>query len=218
MGSLVKLALDLGDGRSMVHKYYRHLDQPDGLLVTLPGNHYGMDGPLLYYTSEMMWSKGWDTLALMYGYQTAGETFTLDKIPLACEQIRAAIGFVLEQRAYLDLVLVGKSLGAAIVAQLCIQDGPLSGARAAFLTPPLGMPEMAQFLENDGPPCYLAIGTNDRFYSEDSIENLGGGRAIHKLVINGADHSMDFEEDLPASLDAVQKVVSDLVAFIEREG
>jgi dienelactone hydrolase len=212
MGSLVKLALDLGDGRSMVHKFNRQIDQPAGLLITLPGDHYGIDGPLLYYPREMMWSKGWDTLGLTYGYQSAGETFTGDKFPQAHQESRAAINLVLEQRDYPVVALVGKSLGAGIVAQLCMQESSLASARAGYITPPLGTPVFDQIT---GHSSFIAIGTMDRFYSDEAIEKMSRGNLVSVMVIEGADHSMNVAGDLSASLDAVRQVITELVEFLE---
>ena len=77
-----------------IHLYInsiRQEDEPSGLLVTLPGNHYGVDGPMLYYPSELLRNAGWDTLALTYGFQTAGIEFSHEAAPGVLQECQAAL-------------------------------------------------------------------------------------------------------------------------------
>jgi hypothetical protein len=73
VAELVSLGLQASDGRPLMHKFYRQAGDPAGLLIAFPGNHYGMDGPLLYYPCELLQAAGWDTLALSCRFQTAGQ-------------------------------------------------------------------------------------------------------------------------------------------------
>ena len=72
MYELANLDLKTADGRPLIHKFYRQSEMAEGLLLVFPGNHYGVDGPLLFYPSELLRDLGWDTLAVSYGFQTAG--------------------------------------------------------------------------------------------------------------------------------------------------
>jgi len=217
MADRVYLPLKTIEGRPLVHKFYRQEADAKGLLVTFPGGNYGMDGPMLYYPSELLGASGWDTLALTYGFQLSMEPFSTDDIPDLLEECRAAVGVVLEGREYPRLGLIGKSLGAAVVALLCQTEPYLAGARAAYLTPPLGMPFFDPIFSQTDQPAWLAIGTQDRFYDPQALESLLAGRPFELTVIKGADHSMDVTGNLKASLEAVKMVVGEVLEFLQRD-
>ena len=58
----------------------------------MPGGNYGPDAPMLYYPRELLMARGWDTLDLQFGYQTAGEELTLEKAPELWQDARTALG------------------------------------------------------------------------------------------------------------------------------
>jgi hypothetical protein len=213
MAEIVRLRLQTADDRPLMHKFYRHEKGPTGLLVTFPGDNYGVDGPLLYYPGEILRESGWDTLAVTYGYKTAGEEMSLETIPGLIDECTRAVHFVLAERDYPRIGLAGKSLGANIVAHLCQVDPALKDARAAFLTPPLGNPLFDSSFMSIAQRAYLAMGTRDRFFKAERLEALKEARQFALTLIEGADHSMDVPGDLDASLGAVRRVVSEVVAL-----
>lgn len=214
MVKLVKLPFKASDGNPLIHKFYRQEDEPSGLLVTLPGNHYGVDGPLLYYPSELLCEAGWDTLALTYGYQTAGEEFHHDTVPSMVQECHAALALIISERDYPRIGLVGKSLGAFVIAQLCNMGDGLDKVRCVYLTPPIGTPFFDPFFLQTVQPAHLAIGTRDRFYQSQALEDLQAKRAFGLTLIEGADHSMDVAGDLDASIEAVRTVTQEGVDFL----
>ncbi|HEY45558.1 MAG TPA: hypothetical protein G4O14_02105 [Anaerolineae bacterium] len=214
MSGIVRLPLKTSDGYPLVHKFYRQEGESHGLLVTFPGERYGVDGPLLYYLSELMWARGWDTLAITYGFQLTMEPFSADVIPGLLQECRSAVEEVLTQRAYPRLGLAGKSLGAGVVAYLCQSAPSLAESRAVFFTPALGTPLFDPILVEMAHPSYIAIGTQDRFYDPEILDSLRASRPFELTVIEGADHSMDVFGDLEASVNAVKKIVAEVIDFL----
>jgi pimeloyl-ACP methyl ester carboxylesterase len=217
MSNIVRLSLRTSDGYPLVHKFYRQEGKSNGLLMTFPGERYGVDGPLLYYLSELMWAAGWDTLALTYGFQLTMEPFSADVIPGLLQECRSALEAVLAERTYPRLGLVGKSLGAGVVAYLCQSEPSLTEARAIFFTPALGTPLFDPILAQIHHPAYVAIGTQDRFYDPEGLDALRASRPFELTVIEGADHSMDVIGDLDASIEAVKRIVSEAIDFLQRD-
>jgi predicted alpha/beta-hydrolase family hydrolase len=217
MSEVVRLPLKTSDGFPLVHKFYRQEREPHGLLVTFPGDKYGVDGPLLYYLSEMMWASGWDTLAVTYGFQLTMEPFSTEVIPGLLQECRSAVEEVLAQRAYPRIGLAGKSLGAGVVAYLCQSEPSLAESRTIFFTPALGTPLFDPLLVEIHHPSYIAIGTQDRFYDQEILDTLRASRHFELTVIEGADHSMDVFGDLEASVNAVKKIVAEVVDFIQKD-
>ena len=214
MADLTSLGLRTSDGRPLAHKFYRQAEDPAGLLIAFPGNHYGMDGPLLYYPCELLQAAGWDTLALSYGFQTAVQELGDGALPGLIGECTAALHAALEARSYPRLALLGKSLGAGLVAYLCGAESALSGASVACLTPALGTPLFDPLLERTSQPALLAMGTADRFYDPQALERLRAARPFELVLVERADHSMDVPGDLAASLEAVGQVVTAAVAFL----
>ncbi|MGH2620673.1 MAG: hypothetical protein ACRDHG_08905, partial [Anaerolineales bacterium] len=138
MAELIALPLTAADGRPLVHKFYRHPEDAASLLVIFPGNHYGVDGPLLYYPAKLLGAQGWDTLAVSYGFQTAMREPFADGLESLVSECVTAITAAIEGRQYSRIGLIGKSLGAGVVAYLCAHRPELATARAAYLTPALG--------------------------------------------------------------------------------
>ena len=214
MAELVSLGLQASDGRPLAHKFYRQAGEPVGLLIAFPGNHYGMDGPLLYYPCEMLQATGWDTLALSYGFQTAVQELGDEALPGLISECTAALHRALSARSYPRIALLGKSLGAGLVAYLCGAEAALAGAPAAYLTPALGTPLFDPLLARTSQPALLAMGTADRFYDPQALERLKAARPFELVLVEGADHSMDVPGDLAASLRAVQQVVTAVLEFL----
>lgn len=173
-----------------------------------------MDAPLLYYPCEMLQASNWDTLALSYGFQAAGGALTDEALPGLIQESTAAVRAALAGRSYPRLALLGKSLGAGLVAYLCGAEPGLAQARAAYLTPALGTPLFDPLLTRTSQPSLLAIGTADRFFDQEVLDTLRSARPFELVLVDRADHSMDVPGDLVASLTALRQVVAATVEFL----
>lgn len=213
MSALTQLDLKTADGRRLMHKFYRRKN-PAGLLVTFPGAHYMIDAPLLYYSALALGRLGWDTMALSYGFQTAGEPFSPAAIADLLSECRAALEHVLSLRPYARLGLLGKSLGALVAAFLCGEMAELAAARTVYLTPPLGETPFAETLEGTRQPALVVIGSEDRYFDQDALDALSAQAGVTLRIVAGADHSMNIPGDLRASLAAVGEVAEQAVAFL----
>lgn len=215
MADLKRLDLKSSDGRPLVHKYYQHLEPAKGLLVMLPGNHYGVDGPLLYYPSDLLCNRGWDTLAITYGFQSRGEDFSagiIAEILLECE---TALCTCLKEKEYGLIGLIGKSLGALIIAQLCNSVDELASAKAVYLTPPINTPFFGQLFLQTSQPAHIGIGTGDRFFTKEVLEKLQSEREFGLTLIENADHSMNIDGDIEATFGGMKRLVREVVEFLD---
>jgi hypothetical protein len=214
MPYLVNLPLVASDGKPLVHKHYRQEQDSAGLLIALPGNHYGVDGPLLYYPCRLIRDEGWDTLALTYSFQSAGLEFSHDMFPVVLQECQNAVRSILSEREYSRIGLVGKSLGAFVIAQLSDTEEGLQSARCLYITPPLGTPFFDHLFQQSSHAAHISIGTKDRFYTPEAVKALQAKRSFGLTLIEGADHSMDVAGDLAASMDAVRRVTLKGVDFL----
>ncbi len=214
MLEITHLPLHTIDGRPLVHKYYQQKEHTEGLLIVFPGNHYGVDGPLLYYPIQIMQAAGWDTLAVTYGYQSAMQDVFEINMEDMLKECRLAINTVLKAREYPLIGLIGKSLGACVVVHLCSNEERLVEARAVYLTPPIGTPFFDTVFRATSQPAYLALGTKDQFYQPDSLDALRAARPFEIDVIEDSDHSLGIKGDLEASIAALHRVVTKTCDFI----
>ncbi len=215
MVDLIRLPIQTSDGRPLMHKFYRQQHDPEGLIVLLPGGNYGVDGPMLYYLSEMLQASGWDSLAVTYGYQTRMEELSVETIPGLVGECIAAVQYIISERAYPRVALAGKSIGASIAAHICQVEPALEAARLVLLNPPLGHAFFDNTFVETTQPAFLVTGTADRFYEAAAIESLRASRTFELCVIKEADHSMDVLGDIDASVEAVKRVVTGAVAFLQ---
>ncbi len=211
MSRFVPLPLKMHDGRPLPHTFFE--GDGAGLLIILPGLHYGPDGPLLYLLSKQLQGSGWDTLGLTYGFQATMAFPWTDHVEEILEECKAAAGEAMRRRAYPRLAFVGKSLGAIVLAYLCTSGVVPEDALVAHLTPPLGSPQFDGAFAAARQPTYIAIGKADSFYSEPALADLQAHRPALVRVVKDADHGMDVPGDLAASLRAVGQVVEDMTAF-----
>ncbi len=217
MADVIRLPIKTSDGRPLMHKFYRQEREAGGLLVLLPGGNYGVDGPMLYYLSEILQAAGWDSLAVTYGYQTRMEELSLETIPGLVGECVAAVQHLLSERSYPRIGLAGKSIGASVAAHICKLESELAAARLVLFNPPFGHPFFDSTFMDSKQPAFLATGTADRFYNEAAIEALRASRVFELCVIDNADHSMDVVGNLEASLEAVKQVVAKSVVFLTTE-
>jgi hypothetical protein len=122
---------------------------------------------------------------------------------------------VLRERDYEKIRLVGKSLGAFLIAQLCSEMPELSQSKAAYLAPPLNLPIFGQLVGQNPQPSFLAIGTKDRYYDEAILEDFRSHPRLELARIEDADHSMNVEGDLAASIEALMRVAREVVRFLK---
>lgn len=214
MGDLETLPITTGQGDPMVHKFYTHGDTAKGLMITFPGDHYGVDGPALYFPNKLMDRAGWDTLMLTYGYQSRSENFALDKIPEIMGECSAVVRMLLEARTYPKIVLLGKSLGCGVVAFLCQSEPKLAEASSVYLTPPVGTAGFDPLFSETNQPSLLVIGSEDRFYEEGALEKLQHQRDFEWLLLHGLTHSLDKPGDIRASLRAIEMITERIVKFV----
>jgi len=212
-----RLPLMSASGRPLVHKYARHPDEPQGLVCFFPGQYYGVDGPLLYYLSDMLARNGWDTFALTYGFQTTMEPVSAGVMATTLGECQEAVRTVLRERDYGRIALVGKSIGTGVVAHLCLEEPQCAQARTVYLTPTLEVPLFDPLFARTSQPALLAVGTADPFYTPAALDRLRLQRPFSLCLIEGADHSLMIPGALDGSLAALRKVTVEAAAFIKEE-
>lgn len=210
---VTRLDAATADGDTVAYRHYRVADDPSGLVILLPGVHYGPDGPLLFYPAAALREAGWDTLQLTYRFQRDVSIFDPGTIEVILEDCRLAISAALDQRTYPKLVYMGKSLGAGLQAFVCAEADTDLSTRVVYFTPPIGTPLFDPYFARTPQPAQLVLGTSDRFYDEEALDRLRLTRPYGLTLVEGADHAMVIPGDLDGSIRVLRRTTREVVEF-----
>lgn len=214
LGSLE--AVGYGD-RPVPNTFFAQDGETLHLGVILPGMGYTAHMPLLYYATELLLAAGADVLAFEYNY-SRNEAYKSapeeEQGRWTMADVTAACRVALAQRSYSRITVVGKSLGTIAAAFLLTENPAFTDAEAVLLTPVLRFgPFMRQVVRRQGRYLYV-IGTADPHYDPALLLQVTQATGGERLVIEGADHSMEIAGDLSASLRALGRVVRSIEGFI----
>ncbi|MFC5727839.1 MULTISPECIES: hypothetical protein [Nocardioides] len=148
-----------------------------GRCVVLPGRRYTPDGPLLFFATQVALMRGWDVRQVWW------EPPALDGDAAEVAWVGAQLGAALDDHDGRVLV-VAKSLGTLAA--------PLAAARgydAAWLTPLLTEPDVAEVLLSYPAEQFVMIGASDPYLSREVLDALPGERVVvpgdHVLRVPG---------------------------------
>jgi hypothetical protein len=179
-----------------------------GLAVLLPGQAYPCERPLLHYARMVALEASYDVLALEYGYQRAAAP--ADDIGELADGAEEAIRWAAEQAATVRApLLIGKSLGTAVAAELVDRRGLFPGARSLLLTPlEHAMPLIA------AGRAKAVIGTLDPLFARPAMRESRERYPEAWWVVPGTDHGLEAAGDVEASLEALRAAVRAMRAFL----
>ena len=148
----------------------------------LPGRRYTPDGPLLFFAAQVALTRGWDVRQVWW--EPPELASDQEEVTWVGEQLDAAVeGY--DGR----VVVVAKSLGT-----LAVVRASRLGLPAAWLTPLLSEPDLAEALRTYPAPQLVAIGSDDPYLRRDVLASLPGERLLvpgdHVLRVPGAPAAM----------------------------
>jgi predicted alpha/beta-hydrolase family hydrolase len=195
---------------------YFHQEAHSGhLAVILPGLGYSADRPLLYYPAKLLLEQGADVLLVDYDYRAAWQEDRPfpEKLRRLEADVDGAVRAALAQRVYNRLTLVGKSLGTFGVLHLLEADLPMRPGACIYLTPVLPL-QRARAGVMSTARHLVVMGTADRYYDEALLVELIDNSAGEVLLVDGADHSLEFPGALLRSLETLAEVMQRIRRFL----
>ena len=207
-------------GEAVPNRIQRASAARDRLAILLPGFGYTLDMPLFYYAENLLLEQGWDLLRVEYAYNQRPDFQSApapERERWLLDDATAAYRAGLSQRAYGEVALIGKSLGALAMGHLLTMDEPIAAASSAvWLTPLLGEARLREQIARFGGPSLFVIGAADAHYDPTWLEEVRHATNGQTVVIASADHGMDIAGDPVASVRAVEQVVAALARFLLR--
>ena len=157
--------------------------------VLFPGIGYHCDKPLLYYSSRLAKSKGYDVVVLKFSDFPEGAKGNEEKMYkaashalLQAEKQLSDIDF----SRYDDVVFIGKSIGTK--AALAFREKHALNAKAVLLTP------LEMTFEHDTSNCIAFHGTSDQWASTAEIERLCREKGVPLHEYENANHSIETDD------------------------
>ena len=199
------------------HTFLRQPGDADHVGILLPGMRYTCDMPLLYYPARVLLNLGADVLRVEYAYDQRADYQAVsdaEQNRWFVADVGAACHAVLAQRAYRRITLIGKSIGTRAMGYLLTTDPALAQADAIWLTPLLTHDELRRQIRQCRGRSLFVIGTADRFYDANYLAELQAATGGDAVVIDGADHSLLVEGDVPQSVQAMERVVKAMQSFL----
>jgi predicted alpha/beta-hydrolase family hydrolase len=184
--------------------------------VILPGIGYTCHMPLLYYPSKVLLALGMDVMWVDYNYiRQPGFRMLSDdeQNRRILEDVSAACQAAVAQRSYRDVAIIGKSLGTRAMAQLIASDATFAQCRDVWLTPVLRDDRVREQIRSRQSPL-VVVGTADSYYDAAYFAGLRVNPPGEVMIVNGADHSMEIENDFEQSLSILEKVTRGIRGFL----
>lgn len=179
-----------------------------GTAILLPGAAYPVEGPLLWFTRDVLNSMGRSVVAVRDSFGGGDDP-------------RAWV----EQRAVAALAYLGDTARPMVVGKsISTLAAPLAAERelpAVWLTPLINLLRWptAKFvvdaISRSTAPLLLVGGSVDPAWDGDFARSV---RSAEVLEIDGADHSLALPGNALASLEALRRYVEVLRSFAERAG
>ena len=198
--------------------FFRQENNADHLALILPGLNYSCDMPLLYYSTQIMLEAGTDVLQVKYDYtktRSGGSASTLkERFGDLQTDVTQIAHVALAQRDYKYLTVIGKSLGTLAIPHLLQADLPLRPQSCVYLTPILNELVPKRDLIQTCPRNLFVIGTSDRYFDPELISQLISPNADNFMIIDGVNHSLEFQGDTSHSLEVLDEVVRRMQNFL----
>ena len=195
-------------GCKVSHELYQQQQKPEALVVLFPGRGYTVQLPLLYYAGMAARDKGFDVLALEYGFFKAGKPFTDEDTAPFCEELLETLQAAGAQ-GYKRLYLISKSLGTVLAGMVgTLLEHP--DIRHLFLTPvERALPFMLQT------KSVAVMGTADDTFPEACIGAVRADAACELVFIEDADHSLETGQGTLHNLSILQRMANIYDSFLK---
>lgn len=165
----------------------------------LPGMMYPTRAPVLWFARAAAMTLGYSVLEVL------GEPV---EHPDQLGWLRECADRAITQTGSARVVVIGKSLASLLAGEVSDRKLP-----AAWLTPPLTEPAMAQALTAVQEPALLLGGTGDPMWTPEVIPD---NPALRVVELPGVDHGLEAPGDLSTSLDALRQMTEALTGWLRR--
>jgi hypothetical protein len=214
--NITSLEITGDKGHPVTNQFIKQQPSSEKLAVIYPGMRYTCDKPLLYFTTELLLSKGFDVLQLWSNY--GSKQFELlsqaEKTIQIISDGQALLGTGRQAGAYTRVLLCGKSLGTLTMAFILNEHHDLTDLMTVWFTPLIHLPPVSDSILNTDSPAFIAGSLADTTFSSGPIDQITSKSNITTLITDQADHSLEIPGDILHSLNILDLVITKLSGFI----
>ena len=214
--NLTSLEIAGDQDQAVINQFIQQQFPSEKLAVLYPGMRYTCDKPLLYFTTELLLSRGYDVLQLWSNYDV--KQFELlsqaEKTIRVISDGQALLSAGRQAGAYARVLLCGKSLGTLTMAFILNENHDLDDLMTVWFTPLIHLPPVSDSILNIGSPAFVAGSQADTTFSSGPIEQITSKSNITSFVADQADHSLEIPGDSVHSLKILDQVITKLSGFI----
>lgn len=198
-------------GKSIPFLYLSHKKTSNTLAILLPGLGYTNQAPLLFYTTSIIASKGYEVLQVNYKYSRE-EMSTLKEGDFT-DAILKVIHHIIEKQDYEHYILVAKSMGTIALPYL-LENPLFQSAKVVWQTPLLQREDVYKSLRITKNRGLLFIGDKDPCYIEERVSFLHSRTNLALHIIENGDHALELNNDVFASIEIISDIVRKIDDFI----
>jgi hypothetical protein len=214
--NLTSLEITGDKGHPITNQFIKQQTSHEKLAVLYPGLRYTCDKPLLYFTTELLLSKGYDVLQLWpnYGSSEFDQLSQAEKTIQIIADGQALLSAGRQSGTYGQFVLCGKSLGTLTMAFMLNDDHDMTDLMSVWFTPLIHLPPVSDVILNLETPVFLAGSLADTTLSTGPIDQIKAKSNIITHITDRADHSLEIPGDPLNSLTILDQVITKLSGFI----
>lgn len=197
--------------------WWEQPEAADELAIVLPGQWFGCASPPTAYATLALQALGADVAWVNYAYDREPGFERRDKAEQEerlFQDARAGVETALARCARERYVVVGKSFGTLAMSHLMDEGRLTVGMCTIWLTPMLRDQRVRSALEALDQRGLLVIGDRDPHFDPTLMEQLSQRGTCQVLVLEGANHGLIVDGDLPATARVVERYLRALETFL----
>jgi hypothetical protein len=213
--NITSLEITGDGGKTVSNQFIQQESTSNKLAVLYPGMRYTCDRPLLYFTTELLLSKGYDVLQLWSNYNSP-QFKDLSKSEKTIQIIadgQALLESGRQSGTYTQHLLCGKSLGTITMAFILQAVPELDELRTVWFTPLIHLPPVAEAILSQTSPAFIAGSLTDDTFSSGPIDQIMSRPVTSVYTSDKADHSLEIPGDTLQSLSILNQVITRLSEF-----
>lgn len=203
-------------GHAVTNQFIQQKSPSEKLAVLYPGLRYTCDKPLLYFTTELLLSNGYDVLQLWsnYGSEQFDQLSQAEKTIQIIADGQALLNSGRRAGSYAQLLLCGKSLGTLTMAFILNEDQDLANLATVWFTPLIHLPPVSDAIMKIESPSFIAGSLADSTFSSGPLDQLESKPSTSMFIADGADHSLEIPGEPLKSLRILDQVIAKLSEFV----
>ncbi|MFP7298761.1 alpha/beta family hydrolase [Neobacillus niacini] len=217
MYELIENKVIRNDYSTIPYLWIRSKKQNKRICIMLPGLGYTTQRPLFHYATNLLTDNGVDVLHINYHFTKNKHFANLNEAEQEqwmYNDVEAVVSEILNTSNYEQCFLLSKSIGSIPMAMEWKERNFIQNPIGIWLTPLLKEDLVFETLLKTDIPSICIIGNQDHHYIGERVSLLENNSLIRMSVIPNADHSLEVNGDVSATIDAMKVIMKRIDEFI----